>query len=101
VQGRYQVEQVANLKQSSEENKELLQVFKKQNESNSRSSPSGKTFMQSQMMLRMLEIDRTSAIASIKAGAEFVRSTTHQRDPASFSNFDQYLDFRVVDFGQM
>lgn len=52
-------------------------------------------------MLRMLAIDRPSALASIKAGAQFVQSTVNPQDPAAFGSLDEYLDFRVVDFGQM
>jgi hypothetical protein len=52
-------------------------------------------------MLRMLAIDRPSALASIKAGAQFVQSTINTQDPEAFRSLDDYLDFRVVDFGQM
>lgn len=52
-------------------------------------------------MLRMLSIDRASALASFKAGAEHVRSATEQQDPAAFQGIQDYLDFRIVDFGQM
>jgi hypothetical protein len=49
----------------------------------------------------MLAIDRPSALASIKAGAQFVQSTMNPQDHAAFGSLDEYLDFRVVDFGQM
>jgi ATP-dependent exoDNAse (exonuclease V) beta subunit len=93
--------QVANSNQGSQENKELLRAFQNRNETNAESSGSGKTYVLSQIMLRMLELDRASATASVKAIAEFVQSTTHQRDPTSFQSFDEYLDFRAVDFRQM
>jgi hypothetical protein len=86
--------------QTKKENTELLDAFKGRDE-NAAAYQSGKTHIQSHIMLRMLTIDRPSALASIKAGAQFVQSTMNPQDPASFASLDEYLDFRVVDFGQM
>jgi hypothetical protein len=94
------VGRVVDSNQSSKENNELLDAFKDLNRS-AMTYQSGKTHIQSHIMLRMLSIDRSSALASIKAGTQFVQSTTNQQDPAAFGSLDEYLDFRVVDFGQM
>ncbi|RAR00829.1 geranylgeranyl diphosphate synthase [Stemphylium lycopersici] len=85
---------------TKKENNELLDAFKGRDE-NAAAYQSGKTHIQSHIMLRMLAIDRPSALASIKAGAQFVQSTINPQDPAAFGSLDEYLDFRVVDFGQM
>lgn len=62
---------------------------------------SGKRYIQSQMLLEMIAIDRERALTTMKVWAQFVENAAGRQHTRHFATLDEYLPYRSLDVGQM
>lgn len=61
----------------------------------------GKRKMQAKLMLDMVQIDEACAKTTIKVWAKFVEQASGRQHGKDFSTLDEYMEYRVLDVGQM
>ena len=83
----------------------MLQTFKIGAEDGTntpcRGTSEGKRQIQAKMMLEMLSIDRECALTTMKVWAKFVELASGRQHYEDFKSLDEYMEYRVLDVGQM
>ncbi|KAH7048409.1 isoprenoid synthase domain-containing protein [Macrophomina phaseolina] len=61
----------------------------------------GKRYVQAQMLLEMMAIDKPRALVAMKAWAEFAELASGREHFTDFASLDQYIPYRILDVGEM
>ena len=62
---------------------------------------SGKRQMQSQILQEMVAIDRERALTATESWAKFVQLASGRQHDTHFKTLEEYIPYRILDFGQM